>query len=251
MMPRLAGHASLDGSIIGAEAPSRTTCSSGSVLSSVCAPPSVRAVPVTRATASPTRYFTRYSAARGSRRPPLRVAQPCGFHVIPRRLWRLLPYPVPVRCDPGGAVLDDVVGHVRLEGCQVDQWATSPPVPWGPGADLLYRLTLTILPQEGDALVMQATAFVPEQQEEESSSDLPSILGLYGCLERLRFAVARAWRPSFSVLPEPRYMLAGSPEGPMADRTCALSSTDSYVTLFQYLLLCVRECPSDEGIAAL
>jgi hypothetical protein len=42
----------------------------------------------------------------------------------------------------------------------------------------LYRLTLTLLPQEGDGLVMQATAFVPEQEEEEGWSDLPSILGL-------------------------------------------------------------------------
>jgi hypothetical protein len=32
----------------------------------------------------------------------------------------------------------------------------------------LYRLTLTLLPREGDDLVMQATAFVPEQEEEES-----------------------------------------------------------------------------------
>jgi hypothetical protein len=85
----------------------------------------------------------------------------------------------------------------------------------------LYRLTLTPLMQEGDGLVMQATAFVPEQEEEESWSDLPSILGLYGCLERVRFAVAPAWRPSLSVLPEPRYMRAGSPGGPMTDRPCA------------------------------
>jgi hypothetical protein len=85
----------------------------------------------------------------------------------------------------------------------------------------LYRLMLTPLLQEGDGLVMQATAFVPEQEEEESWSDLPSILGLYGCLERVRFAVAPAWRPSLSVLPEPRYMRAGLPDGPMADRPCA------------------------------
>jgi hypothetical protein len=57
-------------------------------------------------------------------------------------------------------------------------------------AERLYRLTLTLLLQEGDGLVMQATAFVPEQEEEESWSDLPSILGLYGGLERVRFAVA-------------------------------------------------------------
>lgn len=32
----------------------------------------------------------------------------------------------------------------------------------------LYRLTLTLLAQEGDDVVLQATAFVPELQEEES-----------------------------------------------------------------------------------
>jgi len=32
----------------------------------------------------------------------------------------------------------------------------------------LYRLTLTLLPQEGDGQVIQATAFAPEQEEEES-----------------------------------------------------------------------------------
>jgi hypothetical protein len=53
----------------------------------------------------------------------------------------------------------------------------------------LYRLTLTLLAQEGDDVVIQATTFVPEPQEEESWGDLPSILGFYGCLERLRFAV--------------------------------------------------------------
>jgi len=53
----------------------------------------------------------------------------------------------------------------------------------------LYRLTLTLLAQEGDDLVMQATAFVPEPEEEEGWGDLPSILGFYGCLERARFAV--------------------------------------------------------------
>lgn len=53
----------------------------------------------------------------------------------------------------------------------------------------LYRLTLTLLAQAGDDLTVQATAFVPEPQEEESWGDLPSILGFYGCLERVRFAV--------------------------------------------------------------
>ena len=53
----------------------------------------------------------------------------------------------------------------------------------------LHRLQLTILPDDGEPLDIQATAFVPEPGEEESWGDVPSILGLYGCLERLRFAV--------------------------------------------------------------
>ncbi len=53
----------------------------------------------------------------------------------------------------------------------------------------LYRLALTLLADEGENLTMQVTAFVPELEEDESWGDLPCILGLYGCLERTRFAV--------------------------------------------------------------
>jgi hypothetical protein len=137
-------------------------------LNSACAPPSVRAVPVTRATASPTRYCARSSAARSSGRPALRVAQPGGFHVIPRRLWRLLPYPVPIQCDPGGAVLDDVVGHVRPEACRGDQWATGPPLQRGPGAK-------TTLSTHADPT--------------PAGRRWPGILGFYRCLERVRLRV--------------------------------------------------------------
>ena len=53
----------------------------------------------------------------------------------------------------------------------------------------LYRLTLTLLADEGEDVLIQATAFVPEPEEAEHWGDLPCILGLYGCLERMRFAV--------------------------------------------------------------
>ena len=53
----------------------------------------------------------------------------------------------------------------------------------------LYRLTLTLLADAGDNLTMQATAFVPEPEEDEDWGDMPCILGFYGCLERTRFAV--------------------------------------------------------------
>jgi hypothetical protein len=53
----------------------------------------------------------------------------------------------------------------------------------------LYRLSLTLLADEGEDLPIQTTAFVPEPDEAEDWGDMPCLLGLYGCLERLRFAV--------------------------------------------------------------
>jgi hypothetical protein len=53
----------------------------------------------------------------------------------------------------------------------------------------LHRLPLTLLAEEGENLAFEATAFVPEQHEEEGWSDMPSILGFYGCLERIRMAI--------------------------------------------------------------
>jgi hypothetical protein len=53
----------------------------------------------------------------------------------------------------------------------------------------LYRLSLTLLAEPGEDVTIQTTAFVPEPDEAEHWGDLPCILGLYGCLERVRFAV--------------------------------------------------------------
>jgi hypothetical protein len=53
----------------------------------------------------------------------------------------------------------------------------------------LYRLTLTILAEEGEDTTIETTAFVPEPEEAEHWSELPCFLGLYGCLECARFAV--------------------------------------------------------------
>jgi hypothetical protein len=53
----------------------------------------------------------------------------------------------------------------------------------------LYRLTLTLLADQGEDVMIQTTAFVPEPEEAEHWGDLPCLLGLYGCLERVRFAV--------------------------------------------------------------
>jgi hypothetical protein len=55
---------------------------------------------------------------------------------------------------------------------------------------LLYRLPLTFPATEGDGLTIEATAFVPLSRPTEVWNDeLPCVLGLQGCLERLRFAV--------------------------------------------------------------
>jgi len=53
----------------------------------------------------------------------------------------------------------------------------------------LHRLFLTLLAEVGENLGFEATAFVPEPHEEEGWSDMPSILGFYGCLERIRMAI--------------------------------------------------------------
>jgi len=52
----------------------------------------------------------------------------------------------------------------------------------------LHRLSLTLLAEEGQSLELEATAFVPHLQPAEQWN-LPSFMGLTGCLERLRFAV--------------------------------------------------------------
>ena len=53
----------------------------------------------------------------------------------------------------------------------------------------LYRISVTLLADEGEDVSFQATAFAPEGQDEESWGDLPSILGMHGCLERTQFAI--------------------------------------------------------------
>ena len=55
---------------------------------------------------------------------------------------------------------------------------------------LLYRLPLTLPAIDGDRLTVEATAFVPQTRPGEIwNNELPCVLGLQGCLERLRFAV--------------------------------------------------------------
>ena len=53
----------------------------------------------------------------------------------------------------------------------------------------LYRLALTFPADLGNSLTIDATAFVPDMEWIEIWGDLPSFIGLNGCLERMRFAV--------------------------------------------------------------
>lgn len=53
----------------------------------------------------------------------------------------------------------------------------------------LYRLSMTFPARLGNDLQVDATIFVPDRRWEESWGDLPSFIGLGGCLERMRFAI--------------------------------------------------------------
>ena len=53
----------------------------------------------------------------------------------------------------------------------------------------LCRTTLTIPAERGYGITIDATTFVPRINEKVDWEDFPCILGLYGCLERLRFAI--------------------------------------------------------------
>jgi hypothetical protein len=52
----------------------------------------------------------------------------------------------------------------------------------------LFRVNLNLLAEIGQGLSLEVTAFVPEESPTDWG-ELPCFLGLYGCLERLRFAI--------------------------------------------------------------
>ncbi len=52
----------------------------------------------------------------------------------------------------------------------------------------IYRASLTLVATQGEGLVVEATLFVPRPMPYQQW-DLPPVIGLYGCLERLRFAI--------------------------------------------------------------
>lgn len=66
----------------------------------------------------------------------------------------------------------------------------TPPLKWSRGvvAGELQRVPITLRAAEGRSLTIEATAFIPGPAY-EWGNDLPCILGMQGCLEKLRFAV--------------------------------------------------------------
>jgi predicted aspartyl protease len=55
---------------------------------------------------------------------------------------------------------------------------------------ILLRIPLTLVAEEGNSLVIEPTVFVPSLKPgDHLPEDFPCILGMQGCLERLRFAV--------------------------------------------------------------
>jgi hypothetical protein len=59
-----------------------------------------------------------------------------------------------------------------------------------PLTGLLYRLPLTLQATEGESVTIEATAFVPQlSPAQDWNEELPCVLGMQGCLERMRFAV--------------------------------------------------------------
>jgi len=54
---------------------------------------------------------------------------------------------------------------------------------------VLHRVPLTFYASEGESLTIEVTAFVPLVEPEDWNEELPCILGMSGCLERLRFAI--------------------------------------------------------------
>lgn len=54
----------------------------------------------------------------------------------------------------------------------------------------IYRINISLLPDEGVALLMEVPAFIPSPEQEFTEGFLPrSFLGMLGCLESFTFAV--------------------------------------------------------------
>ena len=68
----------------------------------------------------------------------------------------------------------------------------------------LYRADVELAASEGMSINFQATAFVPNADQEDKWGSLPTFLGIESCLERIRFALdpdPKAPKFYFGVLP--------------------------------------------------
>ena len=84
-------------------------------------------------------------------------------------------------CEPQIAELIDLDPAEALETDEVNIRGTK-------CSGALHRVSLTLQAQEGQSIELEVTVFVPSLQPHHEW-DLPSFMGLSGCLERLRFAV--------------------------------------------------------------
>lgn len=84
-------------------------------------------------------------------------------------------------CNPEIATLLEFASDNSLGAIKMNIRGTSIP-------GSLHRVYLTFLASEGDGITIEVTAFIPDP-EPNWEWELPSILGLTGCLEFLRFAI--------------------------------------------------------------
>lgn len=94
--------------------------------------------------------------------------------------------------DTGGVYLLCAPQLARRLGFDPQDGIPAPPLQLGRGRfdGALHRVGLTFIAVDGDDLSIDSTMFVPLLKPgEQWPEDFPCILGMQGCLERLRFAV--------------------------------------------------------------
>ncbi len=53
----------------------------------------------------------------------------------------------------------------------------------------LHNISLEFLAIEGQGIILEVTAFVPKLPADQGNDELPCVLGMQGCLEKMRFAI--------------------------------------------------------------
>jgi hypothetical protein len=94
--------------------------------------------------------------------------------------------------DTGGVYLLCAPQLARRLGLDPQDGIPAPPLQLGRGRfeGALHRVGLTFIAAYGEDLSIESTIFVPHAKPgEQWPEDFPCILGMQGCLERLRFAV--------------------------------------------------------------